>query len=65
MSNGVEAQVRSQLNTAKLLAENPQLQRLKELEVLKEVLSGTNATFVPDQGDLTEQLRTLVTANKP
>ena len=58
------AQVRSQLNTAKLLAENPQLQRLKELEILKDVLSGTNATFVLGQGDLTEQLRTLVTAGK-
>jgi regulator of protease activity HflC (stomatin/prohibitin superfamily) len=58
------AQVRSQLNTAKLLAENPQLQRLKELEALKDVLSGTNATFVLGQGDLTEQLRTLVGAKK-
>jgi regulator of protease activity HflC (stomatin/prohibitin superfamily) len=58
------AQVRSQLNTAKLLAENPQLQRLKELEVLKDVLSGTNATFVLGQGDLTEQLRTLIGAAK-
>jgi regulator of protease activity HflC (stomatin/prohibitin superfamily) len=58
------AQVRSQLNTAKLLAENPQLQRLKELEILKDVLTGTNATFVLGQGDLTEQLRTLVTAAK-
>ncbi len=58
------AQVRSQLNTAKLLAENPQLQRLKELEVLKDVLSGTNATFVLGQGDLTEQFRTLIGANK-
>jgi regulator of protease activity HflC (stomatin/prohibitin superfamily) len=58
------AQVRSQLNTAKLLAENPQLQRLKELEILKEVLTGTTATFVLGQGDLTEQLRTLVTAAK-
>jgi regulator of protease activity HflC (stomatin/prohibitin superfamily) len=56
------AQVRSQLNTAKLLAENPQLQRLKELEVLKDVLSGTTATFVLGQGDLTDQIRTLVTA---
>jgi regulator of protease activity HflC (stomatin/prohibitin superfamily) len=58
------AQVRSQLNTAKLLAENPQLQRLKELEVLKDVLSGTNATFVLGQGDLTDQLRTLIGASK-
>jgi regulator of protease activity HflC (stomatin/prohibitin superfamily) len=58
------AQVRSQLNTAKLLAENPQLQRLKELEVLKDVLSGTTATFVLGQGDLTDQLRTLIGAAK-
>ncbi len=54
------AQVRSQLNTAKLLAENPQLQRLKELEVLKDVLAGTTATFVLGQGDLTDQIRTLI-----
>ena len=58
------AQVRSQLNTAKLLAENPQLQRLKELEVLKDVLAGTNATFVLGQGDLSEQIGTLVSAKK-
>jgi len=58
------AQVRSQLNTAKLLAENPQLQRLKELEVLKDVLSGTTATFVLGQGDLSEQIGTLVSAKK-
>ena len=56
------AQVRSQLNTAKLLAENPQLQRLKELEVLKDVLAGTTATFVLGQGELTDQLRTLIAA---
>jgi regulator of protease activity HflC (stomatin/prohibitin superfamily) len=58
------AQVRSQLNTAKLLAENPQLQRLKELEVLKDVLAGTTATFVLGQGDLTDQFRTLIGAAK-
>jgi regulator of protease activity HflC (stomatin/prohibitin superfamily) len=56
------AQVRSQLNTAKLLAENPQLQRLKELEILKEVLAGTTATFVLGQGELTDQIRGLVSA---
>lgn len=55
------AQVRSQLNTAKLLSENPQLQRLKELEALKDVLAGTNATFVFGQTDLAEQVRGLVT----
>ncbi|RYG85122.1 slipin family protein [bacterium] len=56
------AQVRSQLNTAKLLSENPQLARLKELEALKDVLAGTSATFVFGQGDLAEQVRGLVTA---
>jgi regulator of protease activity HflC (stomatin/prohibitin superfamily) len=54
------AAARSQVNTAKLLAENPQLQRLKELEMLKEVLAGTRTTFVLGQGDLTDQIRTLV-----
>ena len=57
------AAARSQANTAKLLAENPLLQRLKELELLKDVLAGTQATFVLGQGDLTDQLRTLVTQN--
>lgn len=55
------AAARSQANTAKLLAENPLLQRFKELELLKEVLAGTSATFVLGQGDLTDQLRGLVT----
>ena len=54
------AAARSQANTAKLLAENPQLSRLKELEMLQEVLAGTKATFVLGQGDLTEQIRGLV-----
>ena len=55
------AAARSQANTAKLLAENPPLPRLKELEMLKEVLAGTNATFVLGQGDLSDQLRGLIT----
>ncbi len=55
------AAARSQANTAKLLAESPQLQRLKELELLKDVLAGTTTTFVLGQGDLTEQLRGLIT----
>ncbi|HEY7089737.1 MAG TPA: slipin family protein [Tepidisphaeraceae bacterium] len=54
------AAARSQANTAKLLAENPLLVRLKELEMLKEVLSDTNTTFVLGQGDLSDQLRALV-----
>ena len=54
------AAARSQANTARLLAENPQLARLKELELLKDVLAGTKATFVFGQGDLSDQVRTLV-----
>ena len=54
------AAARSQANTAKLLAENPQLARLKELEMLKEVLAGTSATFVFGEGDLSTQVRSLV-----
>lgn len=54
------AAARSQANTAKLLAENPQLARLKELEMLKDVLAGTSATFVFGEGDLSTQVRSLV-----
>ena len=55
------AAARSQANTARLLAENPILARVKELELLKEVLAGTKATFVFSQGDLAEQVKKLVT----
>jgi regulator of protease activity HflC (stomatin/prohibitin superfamily) len=58
------AAARSQANTAKLLAENPHLQRLKELELLKDVLSGARTTFVfgaPGEGDLVRQVKSLVT----
>jgi hypothetical protein len=54
------AAARSQANTAKLLAENPLLIRLKELEMLKDVLAGSNATFVLGQADIADQLRALV-----
>ena len=59
------ASVRSQANTARLLAESPHLARLKELELLKDVLAGTSATFVFGEGDLAGQLRTLVASNGP
>ncbi len=58
------ASVRSQANTAKLLAESPALQRLKELEVLKEVLAGAKTTFVFGSGDIAEQVRGLLGADK-
>ena len=59
------AAARSQANTARLLQENPQLARLKELELLQEILRGSNATFVFGNSDVLEQLRGLtVTAAK-
>ncbi len=58
------AAARSQANTAKLLADNPVLARLKELELLKETLAGTDATFVFGGSDLTTQLQGLVAAQK-
>ena len=54
------AAARSQANTAKLLAENPALQRMKEMEALQEILSGAKTQFVFGQGDLGTQLRTLM-----
>ncbi len=54
------AAARSQANTARLMAENPTLARLKELELLKEVLAGTKATFVLGGGDIAEQVKSLV-----
>lgn len=56
------ASARSQANTARLLAENPTLARLRELEMLQGILQGSRATFVFGQGDLAEQVRSLVTA---
>ncbi len=54
------AAARSQANTARLLAENPILARIKELELLQEILAGTKATFVFGDGDIAEQVRRLV-----
>ena len=54
------AAARSQANTAKLLAENPVLARMKELEALTEILNGAKTTFIFGQGDVTEQVRRLV-----
>ena len=58
------AAARSQANTAKLLAENPLLIRMKELEMLKDVLSGSNATFVLGNSDIADQLRVLTATKK-
>lgn len=54
------AAARSQANTAKLLAENPALARIKELEALQEILANTRSTFVFGGGDLASQVRSLI-----
>ncbi|NRA56608.1 MAG: slipin family protein [Phycisphaerales bacterium] len=56
------AAVRSQANTAKLLADNPQLSRLRELEALQEILKGAKTTFVigSGQGSLGDQVTRLL-----
>ncbi len=54
------AAARSQANTARLLAENPILLRMKELESLQAILAGAKVTFVLGQGDLGEQVKRLV-----
>ncbi len=58
------AAARSQANTAKLLAENPMLARMKEMEMLHEMLSGAKVTFVLGDGDMAGQLRRLIHDNE-
>ncbi|MHC5048789.1 MAG: slipin family protein [Planctomycetota bacterium] len=53
------AAARSQANTAKLLADNPVLARMKELEALQEILRGAKTTFVLGRGELADQLGRL------
>ncbi len=54
------AAARSQANTARLLAENPVLLKLKEMESLREVLAGAKTTFVFGSGGISEQIRSLI-----
>jgi regulator of protease activity HflC (stomatin/prohibitin superfamily) len=54
------AAARSQANTAKLLADNPVLARMKELEALQAILSGAKTTFVFGQGEMTSHIRQLI-----
>ncbi len=54
------AAARSQANTARLLADNPVLLRMKELEAFEGILKGAKVTFVLGQGDLGQQLNSLV-----
>lgn len=53
------AAARSQANTAKLLADNPVLARIKELEMIQEILAGSRVSVVLGEGDLVGQLRRL------
>jgi len=53
------AAARSQANTAKLLAESPALARMKELELMQEILAGAKVSFVLGNGDIAGQLRRL------
>ena len=54
------AAARSQANTARLLAENPVLARMKELESLQEILAGAKATFVFGREGIAGQIRGLL-----
>jgi len=54
------AAARSQANTARLFAENPMTLRLRELEVLQEVLTSGKTTFNLGAADLIGQLRSMV-----
>jgi regulator of protease activity HflC (stomatin/prohibitin superfamily) len=49
------AAARSQANTARLLAENPTLMRLKELEVLEKIASGGKLSVVLGEKGLNEK----------
>jgi regulator of protease activity HflC (stomatin/prohibitin superfamily) len=58
------AAARSQANTAKLLSESPMLLKLREMELLGEVLSGANVTLVVGEGELTRKVLSLTTEGK-
>jgi regulator of protease activity HflC (stomatin/prohibitin superfamily) len=53
------AAARSQANTARLFADNPLLARMKELEMVQEILAGAKATFVFGSGEIADHLRKL------
>jgi len=50
------AAMRSQANTAKLLADNPTLMRLRELEVLEKVAANSKLNVVLGEKRLTERI---------
>jgi regulator of protease activity HflC (stomatin/prohibitin superfamily) len=54
------AALRSQANTAKLLAENPTLMRLRELEVLEKVVASGKVSVVLGEKGLAERVLNLI-----
>jgi regulator of protease activity HflC (stomatin/prohibitin superfamily) len=54
------AALRSQSNTAKLLAENPTLMRLRELEILEKALSSGKLSVVLGEKGLSERIANLL-----
>lgn len=54
------AALRSQANTAKLLADNPMLMRLRELEVLEKVVANSKLSVVLSEKGLAERVMNLI-----
>ncbi len=54
------AAIRSQVNTAKLLAENPVLMRLRELEVLEKIAGGGKLSVVLGEKGLADRVMNLL-----
>ncbi len=54
------AAMRSQANTAKLLADNPTLMRLRELEVLEKIASAGNMNIVLGEKGLADRVVNLL-----
>lgn len=54
------AAMRSQANTARILADNPTLMRLRELEVLEKVANSSNLNVVCGEGGLADKVMKLI-----
>jgi hypothetical protein len=54
------AAIRSQANTAKLLADNPALMRLRELETLERVAASGTLQVLVGEGGLTDKVTKLI-----
>jgi len=54
------AAMRNQANTARLLAHNPTLMRLRELEVLEKVATSSNLSVICGEGGMAEKVMKLI-----